>query len=332
VDCWNSEKGSARGPVLPLHRLFGCNLASRFIFSSSLSPGEGSADLTFQASSGPPPVELWPELTPIYRSPQILEDGESFSYLYRLPECEVLRFSHVADFYLGADRIVSHLLDPAYRHLLELRLLGPVFCYWLERLGLPVLHASAVRLPEGAAAFLSNNHGGKTGLAAALLQAGGQLLTDDLLAVEETASGVFLARPSYPQMRMWPDEATYFLGGYEDLAIVHPDYTKRRVPVGAGFSPLPAPLAALYLPERQDPSRREIEIVPVSPSQAVLAVVRHSFSPYLVEAVGWQPRRLELFSRMVKAVPVRRLRYPSGFAELPRVAEALRRDLSRGGG
>jgi hypothetical protein len=308
VDFWNDR----------LYRLFGLNLASAFPFLTPLEAGTGLPDVSFgEVASAPFPRPA--DSAPLYRSPKLIDGAESFSYLYRLPDCEVLRFSYVADFYLGADRIAGHLLDPAYRHLLELRLLGPVLCYWLERAGLPVLHASAVAINGKAVGFLSTNHGGKTGLAAALLQAGAELLTDDLLAVEETPEG-FLARPSYPQMRMWPDEATHFLGGYEDLPIVHPDYTKRRVPVDR-FSASARPLTALYLPERQEGGKVRIE--PVSPSTALLEIVRHSFSPYLVEAVGWQPRRLEVFSRLVKTVPVRRLLYPSGFPELPRVAAAI---------
>lgn len=305
---------------LPLYRLFGLSLASSFPFSTPLPRGRGAAELTFEDASGVRPAEPWPE--PVYRSPYLQEDGESFSFLYRLPRCEVLRFTGVVDFYLGSRSIASHLLDAGASHLIELRLLGPVLCYWLERQGLPVLHASAVEIAGSAVAFLSTHHGGKTGLAAALLQAGGTLLTDDLLAVEEVTErpAGFLARPSYPQMRMWPDEATHFLGGYEDLPVVHPDYAKRRVPVDR-FSASARPLTAIYLPERREGG--EIRIEPVSPGTALLEVVRHSFSPYLVEAVGWQPRRLEVFSRLVTSVPVRRLLYPSGFAELPRVVEAL---------
>src|SRR4029079_18012800 len=97
--------------------------------------------------------------------------------------------------------------------------------------------------------------------------------------------------------------------GYEDLPIVHPDYTKRRGPVRR-FSRSSRPLTAIYLPARQEGG--EIRIEPVPPGAALLEIVRHSFSPYLVEAVGWQPRRLEVFSRLVKAVPVRRPVHSSG--------------------
>ena len=107
---------------------------------------------------------------------------------------------------------------------MEIRLLGPVFSFWLELQGIPVLHASAVLVEGQAVAFLSSNYGGKTSLAATLMQAGHPLLTDDFLPVER-GDGLYLGRPGYPTMRMWPEEAEHFLGSYEDLGLVHPALT-----------------------------------------------------------------------------------------------------------
>ena len=63
-------------------------------------------------------------------------------------------------------------------------------------------------------------------LAAALVRAGHALLADDLLAVEPASTG-FRAHPGYPQMRMWPEGAEYFVGGFEDLEMAHPSFAKR---------------------------------------------------------------------------------------------------------
>jgi hypothetical protein len=238
--------------------------------------------------------------------------------------CEVLCFPGVADFYLLPGRIDCHLLAPEHEHLVEIRLLGPVFSYWLERRGLPTLHASAVDAGGRVVAFLSSHGGGKTGLAAAMMRAGCPLLTDDVLPLEERER-IFLGRPGYPQMRMWPDEADWFLGGSEDLALVHPAFSKRRVPVGpdgfGAFQGSTLPLACLYIPERRTDGPVEIRDVP--PREAFLELVRHSFSPHLVQAAGLQERRADLFARLVGQIPVRRLLYPSGFERLPEVVEGL---------
>lgn len=308
------------------HRLFALNLASGFPFATRLAAAEGPADVTFSASSQPPVAGDWKETQPVFRSPRRTEDGESISRLHRMDDCEVLRFPRVADFFLRSGEIACHLLAPDHQALVEIRLLGPVFSYWLERRGLPTLHASAVDVDGRAVAFLSSNGGGKTGLAAAMMRAGCPLLTDDVLPLEDR-EGVFFGRPGYPQMRMWPDEAAWFLGKAEDLALVHPAFAKRRVPVGPGglgaFQGSTLPLASLFVPERRPDGPVEIRDVP--PREAFLELVRHSFSPHLVQAAGLQAGRADLFARLVGRVPMRRLLYPSGFERLPEVAEEIPR-------
>jgi hypothetical protein len=306
------------------YRVFGFNLASDFPFRHHLGEGQGEADLSFTLSSSPAVPGSWKGESPIYRSPRHLEDGESVSHLYRLDSWEAFCFPRLADFYLQSNQIVGHPFAEAGPDLLEIRFLGPVLSYWLERRGIPALHASAVEVDGRAVAFLSRHGGGKTGLAAALMQAGHPLLTDDILPVEEIA-GTFHVRPGYPQMRMWPDEAAHFLERPEELPIVLPGLAKRRVPVGAGgfgvFRGISLPLAGLYIAERR--TEGSVEILDVSPRDALIELVRHSFSPHLVEAAGLQPARFDLFARLVRNVPVRRLVYPSGFERLPEVVEIV---------
>jgi hypothetical protein len=310
-----------------LRRLYDVALASDFPFAIPLPGINGTPDLTFAAVSSPPPSGGRHGRSPVYTSPRRRPDGTSGCRLYHLPECEMLSFPG-ADFCLWPDRIVCHLPDAARHHLVETYLLGPVLCYWLERQNIPVLHASAVTVDgSAAAAFLASGGTGKSGMAAALLQHGAALLADDLVPVEARGA-TFLARPGFPQLRMWPDEAACFAGLWEHLPRVSPETDKRWVPAGA-FHDAPLPLSCLYLLDRRPASDAPIEIRDLSPRDALIELLRHSFTPLLVEAAGLQPARFDLLSRLVLQVPVRRLRYPSGFDRLPGVAEAVRLDLER---
>ena len=308
------------------HRLFGLNLASDFPFANRLSESTGAPDLTFSCTTRPPAPNGQGER--VYRSPWRNSAGESLAHLDRFPEAaetEVLRYPPAAEFTLEPGRITGHLLDPAQADLLELRLIGPVLSYWLERMGIPTLHASAVRKGPGAVAFLARHGGGKSSLAAALMRTGAPLLTDDILPVEESG-GSFLARPGYPQMRMEPDTARCFLGRIEGLPPVCPGEAKLRVPVGPGgfgsFQTTALPLTCLYVAER-GPSGSPVEISQLPRSQALIELVRHSFAPHLVEAAGLQPARLDLFARLVQQIPVHRLSYPAGFEHLPGLISAI---------
>src|SRR6185503_18082453 len=154
--------------------------------------------------------------------------------------------------------------------------------YWFECRGLPTLHASAVVLNGRAWAFVSRHGGGKTGLAAAMMRTGAALLTDDLLVVEEGEDERWQARPSFPHMRMWPDEAEHFLGHSADLPLVQQDSEKRSVAIGdigglgfGSFHDASLPLACIYLASRRPEAEGGVEILPVSRGEALIELVRH---------------------------------------------------------
>ncbi|HSS49621.1 MAG TPA: hypothetical protein VLX28_11815 [Thermoanaerobaculia bacterium] len=235
----------------------------------------------------------------------------------------MFHFPGAGDFRVQTDRIEAFL--PEGEGLAELRLLGPVLSYYLELRGLLTLHSSAVAVDGQAIAFVSRHGGGKSGLAAAMIEAGASLLADDLVAVEEIGE-LWQLRPSYPLMRMWQDEAEFFLGDYTGLPRVQKASEKRNVAVGEGgfgtFQDASCPLACIYLAKRVE-GAAAVEIHPVSRSEALIELVRHSFSPRLMEAVGLQPARLDRLARLVRSVPVWRLVYPSGFERLEEVAGRL---------
>ncbi len=323
-----------------LYRIYGITLRTGFRFSTYLPKGDGLPTVTFHRTlsspmpGGPP---AWPAGSNgdaalasggFHPLPKPARDR---FLLFRHSDFDILRFKDAADFYLWKERIICHLTNPVFAGRDELFLLGTVLSLWLEKQGIPALHASAVVVEGKTIVFLGNKGNGKSSLAAAFMQQGYPLLTDDILPVEHAAGG-FLGRPGYPQMRMWGNEADYFLGGSENLEIVHPVYPKFRVPVGAGgfgiFSDMPQTIDCFYLPVRRDAQgNAEIEIDPVSPAEAVIELLRHSFVSHFIEALGLQAQRLFLLSGLARRVPMRRIAYPSGFERLPAVRRAILEDI-----
>jgi hypothetical protein len=265
---------------------------------------------------------------PVNASRSKTDDEKSVTSVQKTDDCYIVHGAGTVDFYVYPDSIIAHLLDPACRYLIEILLLGEIFSLWLELRGIRTIHASAVVVDDNALAFLATNMGGKTGLAAALTQQDHLVLTDDLLPVENRNDD-FLARPGYPAMRMWPDQAAHFYGNYEGLEIVHPAYSKRRLVLGSDgfgrFCSEEKPLKVIYVPRRQGPDSG-ITIEPVSRKDAFFALIQNSFTAGIVETLGLQTQRMDFFIRMVGKVPVRRLSYPEGFHHLPRVVDAVLED------
>lgn len=314
------------------YRLYGRTFASDFAFANRLAPGTetsgaGDTGLTFECVTSPPGAPSLPGLT--YMSPHAA-DGVSSVAVYRLDDCLVVRF-RTADFYLWPDKIVCHLPEPRHRYLVEIQLLGVVLACWLEWRGVPALHASAVSVEGRAAAFLSTAGGGKSSIAMSFMRDGHPLLTDDILPVEPLGE-TYVGHPGYPQVRMWPDQARRFLGRHEDLDIVHPAFSKRRVAVGEGgfgsFCDVSRPLACLYLPERRAGLETAVEITSVSRRESLMHLIGNSFVAPIVEALGLQPGRMKLLAALLSQTPVRRVAYPDGFDNLPLLQQAIQDDLA----
>ena len=209
--------------------------------------------------------------------------------------------------------------------------MGGVVSYWLERRGTPTYHAAAAIVDGSAVGFLSSNGGGKSALAATLMQAGYPLLTDDILPLVRDGDH-FAGQFGYASMRMWPDEARHFLGDFEHLDFAYAGIEKRRVDVGepdgfGTFYPQAAPLRVLYIPERRlDGHDDGVYFEPLGAAAAVVALTQNTFITGLAKAAGFQRNRFALFTDLAQHVPVRRLSYPTGFDHLPRVVDAILAD------
>jgi hypothetical protein len=268
----------------------------------------------------------------VFSSPFLNAEGKSKFIFYRFNGFDLIRITGVADFYIRSNSIDCHLIDPACFEISEDFFITSVLAFCLERLRIPVIHAAAVATRFGAAVFPAHGGSGKSTLAAAFLQAGAQLLSDDILPIDEKGPS-FWGRPGLPQVNLWPHPQAFFLEISEEQEDPSERITKSKIPVGAiglgAFCRESQPIACIYLACRPDigTDQKDIAIFPVNSSEAVMELVRFSFVPNIVERLGWQPKRLAFFARLVQQVPVRRLVYPSGFELLPRVVEAVLQDL-----
>ncbi len=329
----NTMNAVADPTDLRRYRILGLTVETDVGFQTHLHSTTNSPDLQFRLTKGPSAPQ-WPVPNePSFESPTQIDSGQPYLSLYQGTEGDLLRFSEVADFYLTDDEIRCHLLDPEYAFMVEVHLLGTVLSYWLERQGIPVLHASAVSVGDRAVAFLGTNKAGKSSLSVSLMQRGYPLLSDDLVGLQVTDSGIE-ARPGFPSMRMWPDLAQHVVGEHwAQLPLAHPRFDKRRTPVGPeGFGQFidrVQPIACLYLPERVSDAgaASQIRIEAVSPGEAIFEFLRESFLPRLTQAAGFAPHRLNVFSMLTAKTPVRRLIYPAGFEHLPEVSAKILEDL-----
>lgn len=116
-------------------------------------------------------------------------------------------------------------LAPAAPAALAGYLYAQLLSFSLVARGLEPYHATVVALPTGAVALIGPPGVGKSTLAAALLAAGGRLVTDDVLVL---GPGSRTARAGPARLKLFPEAAGLLLGLPSSAgAILHPDSAKR---------------------------------------------------------------------------------------------------------
>ena len=235
----------------------------------------------------------------------------------------IVQFPRLVEFHVTARAIVCspRLGIPArtVRHLLLDQLLPTL----LASRGRFVLHASAVAAGGRAVGFVGPAGAGKSTLAAALARLGASTLTDDALVIDVKGRRA-VATPTYPGLRLWP-ESRALLGAWRAIQrarVAHYNTKERWFGASVPFASRQAPLAALYVLARG----RRVDLRPLSPQDAVMALVRFSMLLDVTDRAAVR-RGFELAARLVEHVPVSRLAFPRGPRALQAACDLVRASL-----
>ena len=208
---------------------------------------------------------------------------------------------------------------------LRLILLGSALGILLLQRGLMVFHSSVIKFPSGAAAFLAPKGYGKSTLAAALNIHGYDLVADDIMALD-VAGETLLARPGFPQIKLWPDAANAIVESPDPLPKLHPDYEKLTLRSPEKFSRHCVRLLSVFVFDIHE----QIEIVPLDVKHTWLQVIPHwygaQFDGKLLQAFGLKNHFAQC-ATLVQRVPVYVIRLPRSLKDLREVALAIERHM-----
>ena len=208
-------------------------------------------------------------------------------------------------------------------------LYGPVLGFVLRAWGRLALHASCVRIGDGAVLLAGPPGAGKSTTAAALAARGLSVLSDDLTALDLDERGDSpLAWPSFDHLRLWPEGERVVLGTGGALERITPTWEKRRFPLdGGAFTDEPLPLRAVVVLRPRRGSRALVRTL--APSRAVVMLATLTYANYLLDH-PMRAHELHQLGHLVRAVPVRAVTPPVGRENLDVLCDAVVRAAGSG--
>ncbi len=209
--------------------------------------------------------------------------------------------------------------------------IGPVMAGLLRRRGIMCLHASVIARDHKAIAILGKKRAGKSTTSAALVQAGWQLVADDVAPLT-FENGAIEVQTGYPRVRLSPDALSTLYGGVDNRPRVYS--TTRSIKhyvdmplsrAGRGpISPQTTPLSLIYLLEERTPSPK---VTASLPQGRLASLVKNTAGSYMIIDNTMRTQEFSALSQVVQQVPIRHLYPPDRVEALPQLCDLILDDF-----
>lgn len=242
-------------------------------------------------------------------------------------------------FSIETEQNINFLTDESRRRLqiyhdetlaendLDSLFVGPVLGFTLRLREIVCLHSSVVGINGKAIAFLGHSSSGKSTIAAALAEAGAEILSDDIAVLQQDAAG-FLVQAGYSKVRLRPKAAEFFSENPASLPIVYTSRESRYFSLEETgiFHSGPLPLAAIYLLGEISDDYLEPFVRPASSHEKLLDLIKNTSGSYVVTG-KLRAAEFEVLSKIATTIPIRRLHYAHDVKTLPRQCEIILEDF-----
>jgi len=216
-------------------------------------------------------------------------------------------------------------------------LLGPILGCVSRLLNRICLHASVLEFRGKAFAFVGDKGAGKSTTAAALLQAGANLVADDIAVFNSHDTEHVEVNSGYPAIRLCSSVLPLFDLDAANLRLVTSGTNKFYVPLlpisgnssntdSWSFKSGLFPLSKIYV---LNPRRKDLETVTMTSltkQQAAMSLIPHSYGRRVISN---QQRRQEFnfMSELSQRIPIVSLERPDDLAQLSQVASTILTDV-----
>jgi hypothetical protein len=257
-------------------------------------------------------------------------DGSWYQFGRLQDRSSYVRWEGVGEFLISSagHSITGRQFHEAHEESFQIYLLNQAISFALVKRGFEPLHATTVSVNGGAVVLLGESGYGKSSLAACFLDAGHRLLTDDLLILQPSLSGI-TAYPGPPRIKLYPKLARRFLANPANGTSMNSRTKKLILSLNGKGSTDPIPLKAIYTltAPREVFRKQRVRISVLSPRESFLELVKNTFNYRIVNSDRME-RQFRATSQLVDVMLVRKISYPRVLAELPAVRDAILADLN----
>jgi hypothetical protein len=164
-------------------------------------------------------------------------------------------------------------------------------------------------------------------LAAAFLQAGHRLLTDDLLLLQ-TRPRAIVAFPGPSRIKLFPKVARKFLADDSSGVPLNRKTQKRIIPLNDGqVCSVAMPLAAVYVLASPNKAHdNSVRITSLTKREAFVRLLENTFNRVIIDPDRLR-RHFETTQVVANMIAVKKLLYPRSLEHLPLVRDAVLSDL-----
>lgn len=238
----------------------------------------------------------------------------------------VLTVENIARFEIvGGRRIVVDRAAGAPMADVRLYLLGSAFGALLHQRGLLPLHANAIQIGPGAAAFMGRSGAGKSSMAAAFMDRGFTLLADDVCVVTSDDGAPPMAQPGLPRLRLWRDAVEASGRSPDDLEIAFAGHEKYVVPTHSKQAAGAVPLSRVYLLGELPAGETGQRIRRLSGIEAMAAIMANIYRGHYLKLLGGSERNYRQCLQLVHTVPVFSVQRQWGYDVMDEQIRAIER-------
>lgn len=193
----------------------------------------------------------------------------------------------------------------------------------MQRKTLP-LHGSAVAIDGHVFAFVGEQGAGKSTLAHAFLKRGGQLITDDVIAISHIEDKPYVI-PAYPQQKLWEESLQAFGEKTEGYKSLFSRESKYAIPIESNYCESPLPISRIY------------ELIPGDTNKVILSAIeglyrfltlhRHTYRNFLISRLNLKEWHFNQTAKILSSIPCLQIQRPTDYFSADEIVSLILNSL-----